>query len=556
MDFLRQLYEQFARVWRSLSLQQRILVGVGFAIALAGLLSLTFWQTKPQHSLLFSNLQQRDAGEIVEKLKASNIPYKLSDDGTSISIPASQVAETRLALAQEGLPRGSGVGYEIFDRTRLGITSFEQKVNLKRATEGELARTIDQLEEVEWSRVQIVTPEERLFTEQQREPTASVFLNMVPEKKLTRKQVAGIQHLIASSVEGLKPGNITIIDQHANSLTALPELYGASTELSASQFDLRSRVERYFYGKVQAMFDRIVGPGKSAISVSVDLDFDNIERTEEKYDPEGQVVRSEQRQKESTTSTSSQPEGIAGVTSNLPAQPSISTASIGGQGRQASSSITNYEISKSVEHIIESPSSIKGVSVAVVVDGTYKWVTAADGKSTRQYVARSDEEIEKYRRMVVAAVGNPTAKNVEVINVPLESTEAEYQEAVAAQAAQRREFYLTIAKTAATVAVLVIIFLLVRYVLRRMFPGVVPPELVEEAEEKIGRRIDLTAKESEEAEEPEHVKFEEAEKPVELGKPVEPEEKEADLTADLKEMAEKRPEDAAAVMKIWLKEEK
>jgi flagellar M-ring protein FliF len=550
MDFLRQLYEQFARVWRSLSLQQRVFVGVGFAMALAGLLFLAFWQTTPQYSLLYSNLQQRDAGEIVVKLKATNIPYKLSDDGSSIMIPTVSVAETRLVLAQEGLPRGSGVGYEIFDRTRLGITSFEQKINLKRATEGELARTIDQLEEVEWSRVQIVTPEERLFTEQQREPTASVFLNMAQNRKLTRKQVQGIQHLIASSVEGLKPENITIIDQYANSLSAPAEMYAASTELSASQFELRSRVEQYFHGKVQAMFDRIVGPGKSAISVSVDLDFDNIERTEEKYDPDGAVVRSEQRLKESATGASGQPEGVAGITANLPTEAPIAVTSIGGQQKQSSSSITNYEISKSVEHIIKSPSSIKNVSVAVVVDGTYKHVTTADGNTTRQYVPRSDEEIEKYRRMVVAAVGNPTARNVEVINVPLETTEAEYQAAAAAQKAQRRDLYVTLAKAAATVAVLIFLFLLVRYVLRHVFPSPV----AEPVEERIGKRVDILLKEGEVSQVVSgRVPGGVSEK---VSKKTEEEEKEADITADVKEMADKKPEEMASLVKLWLREEK
>ncbi|MBI4831241.1 MAG: flagellar M-ring protein FliF, partial [Candidatus Lindowbacteria bacterium] len=387
-----------------------------------------------------------------------------------------------------------------------------------------------QLEEVEWSRVQIVTPEERLFTEEQREPTASVFLNLGRDRKLTRKQVQGIQHLVASSVEGLKPENIAIIDQYANSLTAPAEMYAASTELSASQFELRSRVEQYFHGKLQAMFDRIVGPGKSAISVSVDLDFDNIERTEEKYDPDGAVVRSEQRQRESTTSTSGAPEGVAGITSNLPTETPLATTSIGGQQRQASSSITNYEISKTIEHIIKSPSSIKGVSVAVVVDGTYKLAPAPDGKTTRQYVPRSDDEIQKYKRMVVAAVGNPTAGTVEVINVPLETTEAEYQAAAAAQMAERRNLYLIMAKAAATVAALVLLFLLVRYVLRRMFPPPAPRPGEKGEEAKVGARIEMVTKE--------------------------PEEKEADTAAELKDMAEKRPEDAATLMKIWLKEEK
>jgi flagellar M-ring protein FliF len=519
MDFLRQLYQQFLTIWRSLSLQQKILVSVGFAVAFVGLLSIALWQTTPEYTVLFSNLQERDAAEIVESLRESGVPYKLSNGGATILVPSNRVAETRLTLAQEGLPKGGGVGYEIFDRTRLGITGFEQRVNLKRAMEGELSRTINQLAEVRWSRVQIVMPEERLFTEEQEQPTASVFLNLEPGRTLDRRQIQGIQHLVASSVEGLRPEKITILDQNANPLAMPTEPIMAATDLSASQFDLRSKVERYFHNKIKGMFDRIVGPGKSVVSVSVDLDFDKIERTEERYDPDSAVVRSEQRQRETTSTPTTQAEGIAGVSANLPTAAPLTQTAYGTQ-RQSSSSITNFEISKTIEHIIESPSSIKEVSVAVVVDGTYREVTAPDGETRREYTPRSEEELEKYRRMVMAAVGgNPTARNVEVINVPMEAPLEEMEEAPVEVG---RELYLEIAKGVVTVVILLFVFLLVRYILRRVAPAM-PSRLPEEG---IGGRIDLVAKET------------------------------ADMTGEVKSMVRKKPEDAASLIKVWLKEGK
>jgi flagellar M-ring protein FliF len=519
MDFLRQLYQQFLTIWRSLSLQQKILVSVGFAVAFVGLLSIALWQTTPEYTVLFSNLQERDAAEIVESLRESGVPYKLSNGGATILVPSNRVAETRLTLAQEGLPKGGGVGYEIFDRTRLGITGFEQRVNLKRAMEGELSRTINQLAEVRWSRVQIVMPEERLFTEEQEQPTASVFLNLEPGRTLDRRQIQGIQHLVASSVEGLRPEKITILDQNANPLAMPTEPIMAATDLSASQFDLRSKVERYFHNKIKGMFDRIVGPGKSVVSVSVDLDFDKIERTEERYDPDSAVVRSEQRQRETTSTPTTQAEGIAGVSANLPTAAPLTQTAYGTQ-RQSSSSITNFEISKTIEHIIESPSSIKEVSVAVVVDGTYREVTAPDGETRREYTPRSEEELEKYRRMVMAAVGgNPTARNVEVINVPMEAPLEEMEEAPVEVG---RELYLEIAKGVVTVVILLFVFLLVRYILRRVALAM-PSRLPEEG---IGGRIDLVAKET------------------------------ADMTGEVKSMVRKKPEDAASLIKVWLKEGK
>ncbi|GAB4333819.1 MAG: flagellar basal-body MS-ring/collar protein FliF [Candidatus Abyssubacteria bacterium] len=520
MDFLRQLYQQFLAVWRSLSLQQKIFVSVGFAIVFVGLLSIALWQTSPEYTVLFSNLQERDAAEIVESLREAGVPYKLSSGGATVLVPYDRVAETRLSLAQEGLPKGGGVGYEIFDRTRLGITGFEQRVNLKRAMEGELSRTINQLAEVRWSRVQIVMPEERLFTEEQEPPTASVFLNLEPGRTLDRRQIQGIQHLVASSVEGLRPEKITILDQYANPLAMPTEPIMAATDLSSSQFELRSRVERHFHSKIKSMFDRIVGPGKSVVSVSVDLDFDKIERTEERYDPDSAVVRSEQRQRETTSTPTARAEGVAGVSANLPTAAPMAQAVLAAQ-KQSSSTITNFEISKTVEHIIESPSSIKEVSVAVVVDGTYRETTSPEGETIREYVPRNEEELEKYRRMVLAAVGgNPTARNVEVINVPMQAPPSEEMEEV--PIGMERELYLEIAKGAITVVMLLLIFLFVRYILKRILSAapVRPPE------EGIGARIDLFTKET------------------------------TDMTGEVKSMVRKKPEDAAALIKVWLKEEK
>ena len=521
MDFFRQLYEQLANIWKSLDLQRRILVGVVFASVVIVLLSMSLWQASPSYTVLFANLQLDDAAAVVDSLKTSGIPYKISGEGTTILIPDKRVAETRLTLAQEGIPRGGGVGYEIFDRTRLGITSFEQKVNLKRATEGELARTINQFNEVKWSRVQIVVPEDRLFTEQQGEPTAAVLLNLIPGCTLGPNQVRAVQRLIANSIEGMQPGNVTILDQHANALTTPSGSGLASSELSSSQFELRSRVEKHFQRKLLSMFDRIVGPDKSVVSVSVDLDFDKIEKTEEKYDPDGAVVRSEERQKESTTAPASSPEGVAGISANLPTIAQPASPSIGGPQKQTSSSVTNFEISKTIAHIIKSPSTMKGISVSIVVDGTYKTGVDDEGQPTREYVARTDDEIEKYKRMALAAVGNSANSVAEVINIPLDATIAEWDRLAAVKARDRLDLYYAIGRGGVSVAILVAIFLMVRYIIKRALPerDVIPAAL------EIGARLDEVVSE------------------------------EPDSIADVREIAEKRPDDLAALIKVWVKEE-
>ncbi|RJP14971.1 MAG: flagellar M-ring protein FliF [Candidatus Abyssobacteria bacterium SURF_5] len=520
MDFLRQLYQQTSRLWNALNVQQRFFLVLCFGGVFAGLLYLIVFQTTPRYGTLFSNLQQSDAGEIAAKLKEGGIPFTPSDDGSSISVPAARVAETRLLLAQEGLPRGGGVGYEIFNQSRLGITSFEQKINLKRAIEGELARTINQLKEVRWSRVQIAMPEERLYTDQQQQPSASVFLELAIADSLDRRQIKSIQHLVASSVEGLNPGNVTILDQYANLLAMPTEPSMAPSEMSATQFEMRSRVEKYYHDKLKSMFDRILGPGNSVVSVSIELDFDQIERTEEKFDPDSVAVRSEQRQKEKTMLPAGAG-GVAGISSNLPEVASLSAQR--GPLREASFAITNYEISRTVDHIIKSQSSIKSISVAVVVDGTNNRISKPDGITTVEYVPRSDDELDKYRRMVLAAVGEPAVKNVEVINVPLSTAavEKEREIAVAAQREQTRDLYFSIAKTAITIVALLLLFFLVRSLVKRIIPAL-PPVL---HKDEIGGHVDL----------------------VSGG--------EIDLTTDVKELVENKPDEAASLLKVWLKEQ-
>ncbi|MCX5905780.1 MAG: flagellar basal-body MS-ring/collar protein FliF, partial [Deltaproteobacteria bacterium] len=206
------LFEQLNQLFASPSQRRLVLVMVVVILSLAGFGSLIFWNQQPDFQVLFSNLTQEDMGEMVGKLKEKKIPYQLSSDGKAILVPRDQVYEIRLTLAGEGLPKGGGVGFEVFDRTNLGATDFVQKLNYQRALQGELARTIRQIKEVEQARVHIVTPRESLFVEDRKKPTASVFVKTRSGMSLGPAQVEGIVHLVASSVEGLDFGSITVVD--------------------------------------------------------------------------------------------------------------------------------------------------------------------------------------------------------------------------------------------------------------------------------------------------------------------------------------------------------
>ncbi len=281
-------------------------IAVILLLCIVGFGSLIFWNSRPDYQVLFSNLSQEDAGEMVNKLKEKKVPFQLTNNGTTILIPKEQVYDLRLSLATEGLPKGGGVGFEVFDRTNLGTTDFVQKLNYQRALQGELSRTIKQIKEIEQARVHIVTPKESLFIEEQKKPTASVLVKTRSGMTLAPPQVEGIVNLVSSAVEGLEPGNITIVDTTGKVLfkRADSTLMG---QLTTTQLEYQKNIEEGFKKKVQGMLEEVLGPTKAIARISADIDFQQVEITEEKYDPAG-VLRSEQKNTERSSTTQVQAE--------------------------------------------------------------------------------------------------------------------------------------------------------------------------------------------------------------------------------------------------------
>ena len=222
--------------------RRNLLIGAGLILSLLFFGSLIYWNSKPEFQVLFSNLSQEDAGEMVNKLKEKKIPFQLSSNGSSILVPREQVYDVRLTLAAEGLPKGGGVGFEVFDRTNLGATDFVQKLNYQRALQGELSRTIRQIKEVEQARVHVVTPKESLFLDEQKKPSASVLLKTRSGMKLEASQVEGIVHLLASAVEGLDSGNITVVDTSGKILykRSEPTSFG---QMTTTQLEYQRNIE-------------------------------------------------------------------------------------------------------------------------------------------------------------------------------------------------------------------------------------------------------------------------------------------------------------------------
>lgn len=363
-----------------MSTTQKVAGAAAVVLLVASMLLLVVGRSsKERYAPLYTNLNMEDASRIVENLKKSKIPYRLLENGTTIEVPARVVYETRLSMASEGLPKGGGVGFEIFDKNQFGITDFTQRLNYQRALQGELARTIMELSEVEDARVHLVIPEERLYLEKQKPPTASVMLRLRPGTKLSGDQVRAIVHLVASSVEGLDPKKVTVLDTDGNLLSGEDQGEEADiSRLTLTQLDAKKKFERDLESRIQSMLEGIYGPGKAIVRASADIAFDREETQSETFEPlpNGQgVVRSSKSIRERTSSQGigGAPAGVPGTTSNIgpgeiPGVPTYQATGTSSSQSDYSEDVTNYEISRRVDRIVRTPGKIRKLSVAAFVD--------------------------------------------------------------------------------------------------------------------------------------------------------------------------------------------
>jgi len=385
-----------------------------------GLLIVTANRT--EYKPLYANLGNEDAGEIMNKLKEQKVPTRISDDGKTILVPASKVYELRMALASEGLPQGGGVGFELFDRKNFGMTEFVQKLNYQRAMQGELSRTIAQISGVEQARIHLALPERTLFKENEKAPSASVVLKMKSGRVLSESEVQGIIHLVASSVEGMDPDHITVIDNRGKMLNR-PGAPDQASRIASTMLETQRNIEKGVEDRLQSLLDRVVGSGKSAARVSVALDMKNLEKYEERYDPQASVVRSEQ--KSAQTESVPVPSGVPGVQSNLGKTPLPPSVPGGGSKNDETK---NYEISRTESRIVAPAGALTRISVAVLVDGKYEKVTGKKkGATQSKYVPRTPEELQKIEALVKSAVGFDPARGdqVTVANIPFQDVAAE-----------------------------------------------------------------------------------------------------------------------------------
>ena len=388
---------------------------VGAAAVSVVLFSLIIMQSQvADYSLLFANLPSRDASSVVEWLKGHKIPYRLEDGGRDILIPADKVYEARIDLAGSGLSEG-GVGFEIFDKQSFGMTDFAQKINYRRALQGELTRTITSLAPVEAARIHLALPEKRLFRDQQQPATASVIVKLASGRSLKESQLQGIVHLVAGSVEGLDAENVTVVDSSGKALSksSSDEVAGPMTP---GMLTYQQTVERRLENRAQSLLDRALGAGNSLVRVTADVDFDKNEKVEESLDPKGAVIVSEQTStEEGGTETAA---GVPGVASNLNGNTTTTAATTTPSTR--SDETINYELSKVVSKTVKSVGTLKGLSVSVLVADR---VTPGAAGEAPTSAPRNTEELQGIEKMVRSALGINDSRGdvISVVSMPFES---------------------------------------------------------------------------------------------------------------------------------------
>jgi flagellar M-ring protein FliF len=449
---------------------------IGFAL-IAFFVFVVARMTSPGYGLLYSGLESSDSSAIVQRLDTQNIPYQLKADGAEILVPQDQVTKLRLSLAGEGIPSGGSIGYEIFDRAdALGTTNFVQQINQIRALEGELARTIRSLKQVKSARVHLVMPKRELFSRDQAEPTASVVL-VLQGATLDKEQVSAIQHLVSSSIPGMKANNVSVIDNKGNLLARGAD--GGDGQDSASMEDMRRNYETRLTRSIEDLLAQTLGPDKIRAEVNADLDFNQVTTNTENFNPDGQVVRSTQTVEENDSSNERQQENNVSVANNIPNPPAQQSG--GGSNSQSQNNrneeTVNYEISKTTQVEVKQSGNIKRISAAVLVDGTY----ATDANGAQTYTPRPQAELDQIATLVKSSIGFDAKRGdvVEVVNMQFTAPDAALAQPFEILGLEKQDLMRIAELLVLSVIAVLVLLLVVRPLLNRLLalPGVAQPGL-------------------------------------------------------------------------------
>ncbi|WP_374287824.1 flagellar basal-body MS-ring/collar protein FliF [Desulfovibrio desulfuricans] len=413
--FLMQFVNSIKAIWAKMSVMQRVAVLGGLVLVGSAAIGLSIWASRPDFKVLYSNLSAEDASVVIKSLQSDKVMYQLTDNGKTILVPKEMVYDERIKIAGEGGLVGQGIGFEIFDKVKVGQTDFVQKINYTRALQGELSRTISEFPGVESARVHLVIPHRSLFVEERQSPSASVVLKLKhPNVKPDQKEINAILNMMLMAVEGLDKTHISISDNGGKVLYQ-PEsdsLAGASS----TQMEHRQQVQRNLERRIEEMLQPMFGPGRVIAKVNVDMDFSQRTIRRELFDPEKTAVRSEQRSEETQQGRSN----LEGGSPDANFRGDGITGSASTQNGSRETRTTNYEINKEEQQIVTNVGDLKRMTVAVLIDGTYEKTNGA-----WTFVPRKADDLERVRQLVTNAVGLDKARGdaLEVSSAPFTDSE-------------------------------------------------------------------------------------------------------------------------------------
>lgn len=451
MDFFNRIIKQIGEFLAGQSTEKKVAMSVTAVAIAAGVAGLFMWAGNRSYTPLMTNLSPEDSANVLRILREKNIPFKVDASGKNISVSPENIDQLRMDLAIQGMPQSSVVGYEVFDKTNLGQTSFVQKVNQKRALEGELMRTVNSIHGVRRSRILLAIPQKSTFVEDSKKPSASVVLDLEPGTVLNDKQVMGIGTLVARAVEGLDTNDVSIVDSLGKTLSK--NSGDSVSQMTASQNDYKVTIEHEMERRVEDMMNRIVGDGHVVARVTADLDFSAVSEKQITYDQDGAAIRSQQHNNQSMEAF--RPSGAgsggplgAGAQANNPLNANIAAVGAPGGGAtkttdtKVGGDITNYAVPETIKTTTHAPGSIKRLSVAVVVDGKMVKSKDKDGVVQSKVEAWAPEKLKEFESVIASAVGMDKKRgdSLEVKN--MEFSQTDFTDAEALLAEREKKAYI------------------------------------------------------------------------------------------------------------------
>ena len=548
MDEMADWKAQYIELWNKTTMRQRQMIIGAAVLVFAAIFGWSYWYgNRPELVPLYTGLETKDAGDVTAKLKEAGVPYEVQEgkDGATILVPKQRVHDARLDLATQGLPRGHK-GFELFDDSKLGVTEFQNKVNYLQALQGELTRTIEQIEVIEKARVHIVLPEDSLYKKNEKPATASIMLRLYPEKTLSKKEIRGITNLVAHSIQGLLPENITIVNDRGKILNDPEEDQDKAKDESKKtldQLEMTRKVEERIQVNLQSLLDQALGEGRAFVRVSVELDFDQRLTDKAIYTPvvdDAGIIRSQQDISETYTGNSQVPGGPAGTQSNIPGY--VATQGNARADYEKKETTKNYEINEEKSKIVASPGSIRHLNVGVLVNDE---LTAAQQESIRRSVASA------------AGIDPRRGDTISVEPVPFSNEVAERKAAEEQKVkdAEMRQTYIIGGVILLILLIAAAIFFYRRRQAQLAAEAAAAAEAQRRAEEEAARRAE-EARQAAEYAEMRRQAIANGKEPPDVPKELTQEEKRAIEEREAVEaLINTQPAEAAMLIKSWLSEE-